>query len=180
MRRLLILTFLAVFMSTSLTACATFGKWYDDLKTDPVTTTERFIATAENVVRAAEVTLMQLITFLPEAQQRVYLSKYEQASLAVTEAVAAVRAGVQAAAELKEEEPNLSKVLSDLSRAVLKVKDVIDEVRNLVAKSNVPGLPPVGSTTDGNGNLIRDPFDRVVTDFRLDAIRAGASPNENF
>lgn len=117
--------------------------WFQDFKTDPVTQTDNLLNSVASIQQVAIVVFGQLKPFLPANHQPTFQSKFDGSLVALNKAMAAVRSAVRAAAEAKEPNPDLSKVIADVVAAVEGIKGVIDEVRTLVKTPPVAAAPGV-------------------------------------
>jgi hypothetical protein len=96
---------------------------------------------------------------LPLDKQAVYQAKFDESVLTLSKAMQAVRSAVRAAADAKEEHPDLTKVMVDVTTAVKDVQSLVAEVKNLVAPAKL------GVTA---GGAVTQPLKGVATTVVLD------------
>lgn len=147
MRKILSLLLFAM-MTLTMTGCG--SAWWTNFKKDPIAQTNAVIQSTQVVLAMANVVFQQVKVNLPVDKQVIAQKKYDAATLMVTRSLLAVRDALQTAADLKQDNPDMTKVLADLGAAVAGLQAVIDEFKNLVsaplqASAGVAGAPPVAA-----------------------------------
>jgi hypothetical protein len=122
--------FLSVMLALTLTGCGT--AWWTNFKGNPVVQVNSVIQGTQVVLAMADVVFQQVKTNLPADKQEVAQQKYDSAVIIVTKSLMSVRDALQTAADAKQDNPDLTKVLTDLKLAVSGVQAVINEFRALV------------------------------------------------
>lgn len=132
----------AMLLAAVLTSCSGgAGKWWEEFKANPAAQAEMVIGQVATIERVATLALAQLKPFLPADKQEVLQAKFDQAVITLSKAIYAFRSAVTAAAEAKEEKPDLAKVIADVGKAVRDLQAVVVEAKKLVK----PGTVALGS-----------------------------------
>ncbi len=157
MRKLYKFTAVALIVPVlSLTSCST---WWSNFQKDPVAQTESLIQSIGTILSIAHVVFGSIKPALPADKQAIAQAKFDESVLAVNAATDALQASVQTAADLKQSNPDFSKVIADLLAAVQALQTVIDEFKVIMQapapvaapSSSVPGpmmaTPPKAAPT---------------------------------
>lgn len=146
MRRFIACAVLAV----SLTGCA---GWWQKFQDDPVTQTDIALGWANSALSVADVTMQQILGRLPAEKAKEARARYQAALVAVRHAEAALRNAVQAAADAKSDKPDLTVLISSLTKTVEEVVAVVDAFKNMHESPTEPGKFLVVSPPQGYNEL---------------------------
>ncbi len=131
MRKFLSLLLVSAMLALSLTGCG--SAWWSNMKKDPITQVNSVIQTTQIILAMSDVVFQQVKVNLPADKQIVAQQKYDAAVIAVTKSLVSIRDFLQTAADAKQENPDMTKVLADLRSAVENLQAVVNEVRGLVS-----------------------------------------------
>jgi hypothetical protein len=149
--RALLLT-LALVLGTA--ACT--PTWFQDFKDNPVDSTEAVLNTAQGALDVAQIAFSQLNAYLAPEQQAAAQAKFDQAVVAATLAMQAVRDAVAAAAEAQNPHPDLFAIIQGVGTAISDVQAVIASIRELASAAKpgaAPGAPVTPVTVPGMAAL---------------------------
>lgn len=141
MRKQLSILLASLMMVFAVSGCG--SAWWQNFKSDPVAQTNSVIQSTQIVLALADVVFQQVKVNIPADKQALAQQKYDSAVIIATKALTAVRDFIVTAADAKQDNPDLTKVLADLKAAVEGVQAVINEVRGLVSVP-VAVPPPAG------------------------------------
>lgn len=132
--------------------------WWQNFKSDPVAQTNSVIQSTQIVLALADVVFQQVKVNIPADKQALAQQKYDNAVVIATKALTAVRDFIVTAADAKQDNPDMTKVLADLKAAVGGVQAVINEIRSMVSvpvavppPAVAASAPPAASTPSPAG-----------------------------
>ena len=140
----LLATLFAISLALSVTACS--PSWWQDFKNNPTQATDAVLDTAQSAADVAAVTFHQLKGYLPPEQQDAAQAKFDKASVTLSLAIQAVRDAVRAAAEAKNDHPDLFAALQAVGSAVSDVQALVVSIRDLASASRPGTAPGVAQT----------------------------------
>jgi len=123
---------LALILSVSA-GCATTSAWWKDFTENPVTQTESILSIASGVQAIAGITFNQILNQIPVERRPDARKRFDHADMALTKAIVVVRDAVTAAAQAKEDKPDFTLVLNNVTDAIAQIKVIVTEVKGLVA-----------------------------------------------
>lgn len=125
---------LALVLSVSVSAgCATTSAWWKDFTENPVTQTESILSIASGVQAVAGITFNQILPRIPVERRPDARKRFDHADMALTKAIVVVRDAVAAAAQAKEDKPDFTVALNNVTESIANIKAIISEVKGLVA-----------------------------------------------
>jgi len=160
---------LALALSFATVGCTS---WWQDFKTNPVQKTESILSIVTLIKDAATIAFGQVKARLSEPDQDTYQAKWDHASLALTKAIAVVRAGVAAAAEAQEDEPDLKEAYSQVTEAIAQIEGIVHEMKGLLSApaSVAAAAPGEGVATAPEPEPVKlaaaDDMDALIGDYR--------------
>jgi hypothetical protein len=127
-------------LAVGLTGCA---GWWEAFKKNPAAQTESIIQTVSTILQVATTVFGGIKPHLPADKQDIAQQKFDQAMVAAQHSIETVRAAVHAAAEAQQDNPDFSKLIAEMTKAVEGIQKLVDDFRALAGASK-PGLVGAG------------------------------------
>jgi len=134
----------------AMTSCSS---WIENFKKDPVSQVQQVVSTVETVVEIAKIVFGQVKNAIPPEKQPEVQTKFDQLILVVQNAKSVLQDAVAAAAEAKNENPDLVMLIANAMKAVDDLQAFIESSKTLMSATQGAGASKGSGVLYGDADL---------------------------
>ena len=118
-----------VVVATAAFGLSGCGAWWQNFQKDPIGQITTIIQGAQGIEQIAILVFSQLIMAVPADARPAVQAKFNKGIAALNHSMTALQAGLDAAAKAKQDKPDLTALMADVSKAAEAIQAIIDDLR---------------------------------------------------